>query len=256
MYFGLLGFGLIAGLFGIIIGLVIQVLFLLNLMQLIEAVHPTNRAMSPGLVWLNLIPIFGLGWMIYTVIKIKDSLDRENRSRGATPVDDRNSYTVGLVYSILAVAAFVVGYGGYVSRGASAFGGVISLAVLITWIIYWVRTHRVKNDLQATAGRYGGGQYGPGAPYPPSGPGYGQSGQGYGPGYGSGPAPQGPPPGWQPQGAPPSSSEPPAPTPPSGGDPGAPASGAAPNNACIQCGKEFGPDDQFCSACGMPAPRK
>lgn len=222
MYFGLIGFGLIVALIGILIGLVILVLFLLNLMRLLEAVHPQNRAMSPGLVWLNLIPVWSLGWMIYTVIKIRDSVRNENAARWGVSVDEGNTHTVGLVYSILAAAAFVFSYGGYASRGLSTFAGLISLASFVTWIMYWVKTNRLKNQLQMTAGRgYGpgpGGQYGPGAPYPPGGPAPYSPG---GPGYGA-------------------------------GSPSEDAGETEGGRSCALCGKKLDPDDQFCTACGTP----
>ena len=77
MYIALFGLG-VRALVGGIIALVVLILFLLNLMRLLEAVQPQNRAMSPGLVWLNVIPLFTVGWMIYTVLKISDSVQREN----------------------------------------------------------------------------------------------------------------------------------------------------------------------------------
>jgi hypothetical protein len=258
MYFGLIGFGFLAGLLGILVGLVIQILFLLNLMRLVEAVQPPNRAMSPGLVWLNLIPVFSLGWMIYTVIKIKDSVGRENASRWGASVNEGNTHTVGLVYSILAAAAFVFSYGGYASRGFSVFAGLISIAVLVLWIMYWVKTNRLKRDLQMTAGRgYGpGGQYGPGGPYPPSGPSYGPGAAGYGGSYGAshtgqtGAGPTGqsvptPPPPESPTTAPPSGEETPA-----------PGSDSESIRKCSQCGNELNPDAAFCGTCGMPVPRE
>lgn len=252
MYFGLIAFGLIAGLIGLVIGLVIQILFLLNLMRLLEAVQPQNRAMSPGLVFLNLIPVFSLGWMIYTVLKIKDSVRSENASRWGSSVNERNTHTIGLVYAILAAAGFVLSFGGYASRGFSAFGGLVSLAVLILWIIYWVRTYRVRKDLEMTAARgYGpGGQYGPGGPYAPGGPSYGPGGPGYSAGGGAGyasPAGQAgaAPPAWQPPTSPP----------PSGSGTFAGTSAPESGRACSQCGKELNPNEQFCTACGMPAPK-
>ncbi len=275
MYFGLIGFGILVALIGIVVGLVIQILFLLNLMRLLEAVHPANRTMSPGLVWLNLIPVFSLGWMIYTVIKIRDSVGRENASRWGASVDERNTHTIGLVYSILAAAGFVFSFGGYNNRGVSVFGGLISLAVLILWILYWVRTNRLRRDLEMTAGRgygpagpygpgsqYGaGGQYSPGAPgYGPGTPGYGAgaggygaSGAGYDAGYGVAPTGQehAPAPSWDPLG-----STPPAATPAPVEETAERPGGSEGGRNCSQCGSELSPDDQFCRNCGAPAPKE
>ena len=46
------------------------IFFLLQLQKLLNACTPGSRQMEPGMVWLNLIPLFGLGWMIYTVIDL------------------------------------------------------------------------------------------------------------------------------------------------------------------------------------------
>jgi hypothetical protein len=250
MYIALFGLGVLA-LVGGIIALVVLILFLLNLMRLLEAVQPQNRAMSPGLVWLNVIPIFTVGWMIYTVLKISESVQRENAWRRGSAVNDQNIHTVGLVYAILGAVAFVLGLGryGYRGGGFEAFGGLVSLAGVIAWIIYWVRTNRVRRDLERTAGAgYGQpGPYGSGYGQPgPYGSGYGQPGPGA-LGYGAYPTgqPGTPPPGWQP----------PAATPPPSGETPVPTAGPESGRACSQCGKELDPDDQFCGACGTPVPK-
>jgi hypothetical protein len=281
MYAGLLAFGALVALVFFAVWIVIEVLFLLNLQRLLEAVQPQNREMSAGLVWLNLIPVFNLGWMIYTVIKIKDSVGRENANlRGL--INEGNTHTVGLVYSILTAASFVFSFAGrYSARGVSGFAGLISIAVLVTWIMYWVKTNRLKNELQQ-AGRRGygqpgpyGGQYGAGAPpygqggqpygqggqpygqpygqpnqpYGQGGPGYGPgSGAGYGPDYGPG---QGAAPAWQPPV--PQAGQPQGGAPqPDASAPGTPPAG----RSCALCGNRLAPDDQFCTACGTPAPKE
>jgi hypothetical protein len=256
LFFGLLASFLIGALVVFVIALVAYVLFLLNLMRLLEAVQPQNRAMSPGLVWLSLIPVFNLGWMIYTVLKIKDSVRNENASRWGSSGNERNTHTIGLVYAILAAVAFVLSFGRYASSAFSALGGLVSLVVFILWIIYWVRTNRMGRDLQMTAGRgyglagpYGpGGQYGTGGSYSPSGPSYGPGGPGYGASYGPAPTAQAdaPPPQWQPQTSPP----------PSGAGTFASANGPEGGRACSQCGKKLNPNDQFCVACGTAAPKE
>ncbi len=275
MYFGFIGFGIAVLLVGIILGLVIQILFLLNLMRLLEAVQPQNRAMTPGLVWLNLIPVFSLGWMIYTVIKIKESVGRENAARWGASVSEGSTHTIGLVYAILAAAGFVLSYAGYASVGFSAFGGFVSLATLILWIIYWVGTNRIKRGLRATAGRgygppgaYGpGGQYGAGGPYAPGGPGYGQGGPGGGPGGGTGNAGYGPGgagygagyspnPNEQQRGASEQWWQSPTWPPRAGQETPPPEGGKEPQRKCSQCGSELNPDDAFCGACGTPASKQ
>ena len=57
------------------------VFFLITLMRILNKCAPENQTMEGGLVWLNLIPIFGAGWMIYTVIQIRNSLQAEFKYR-------------------------------------------------------------------------------------------------------------------------------------------------------------------------------
>ena len=158
----------------LIVGVVLGVLFLLNLQRLLEAVRFQNRAMSPGHVWLNLIPVFSLGWMIYTVIKIRDSVRNENASRWGASVNEGSTYSVGLAYAILSIAGSGFYFGRDENVGLSVLSSLIWLAALVTWIIYWVKTNGLKNELLRTAGlgygqqpgAYGyGGPRGFGSPY-------------------------------------------------------------------------------------------
>ncbi len=140
------GWGWLAGV-GVIILLGIFLLpwffFLLNLQNLLEHVSPANRRMTPGLVWLNFIPIFHLGWFIYTVIKVKDSVSAEFQSRGWM-IDGDLGYNVGLTAGILWIAAFFIGWIPFI-------GWVLPLAGVVCWIIYWLKTSDLKHRLERPA---------------------------------------------------------------------------------------------------------
>jgi hypothetical protein len=214
-----MGVFLFVGFAMLIVGVVVGVLFLLNLQRLLEAVRFQNRAMSPGHVWLNLIPVFNLGWMIYTVIKIRDSVRNENASRWGASLNEGSTYSVGLAYAILSIAGSGFYFGRDENVGLSVLSSLIWLAALVTWIIYWVKTNGLKNELPRTAGLGHGQQPGAYGYYDP---------QGFGSPYSPG---QVPPAAWQ---APP-------PAPPAGG-------------ACSRCGRRLKPDDRFCATCGAAAP--
>ncbi len=116
--------------------IVVAIFFLLTLQDLLRQVHPANRAMTPGQVWLNLIPVFNLVWMFVTVIKVRDSLQAEYQTRGWVPQGDFG-FGIGLAAAILSILNW----------------GPLGLAGLICWIIYWVRMSELKNLLrQAPAG--------------------------------------------------------------------------------------------------------
>ena len=118
-------FGLI---FVIIIGvLAMQIFFLLTLHRCMGKISKENRTMEPGLVWLNLVPMLNLGWIFYTVIKIKESLEKEFDSRNLQG-DGDFGYKIGLTYAILGCCSAV------------PYVGVLPAMVsLVFWIMYWVK---------------------------------------------------------------------------------------------------------------------
>lgn len=218
--------------------------FLLHLQNLLDQVSLANRGMSPGLVWLNFIPIFNLGWFIYTVIKVRDSVSAEFQSRGWLPDGDLG-YNVGLTAGILWIAAAFIGWIPFI-------GWVLPLAGIVCWIIYWLKIVDLKHRLEGPPawGRPGAYPY----TYPPMVPPYGAP-------Y---PQPYVPPaaPG-APVLVPPAE----AGTPPAGEPPAAEAAAVAgseqPEAAdeadgqekdCGACGSKVDPDDKFCRTCGLPQP--
>lgn len=111
----------------IVIVLIPYIFYLLTLQKALSRVSEPNREMTPGLVWLNLVPIFSLGWQIYTVIKISNSLRKEYAKRN---IQEQGSfgYGIGLAFSILAIVSII-----------PYIGTVAGLAALVCWIIYWVQ---------------------------------------------------------------------------------------------------------------------
>ncbi len=109
---------------------VVAVFFLLNLRDLLRHVAPHNRMMRPDQVWLNLIPLFNLVWIFITIIKVRDSVRYEFQSRNWAQNGDFG-YGVGLAAAILSIVSW----------------GPLGLAAFVCWIIYWVRTSELKNQL-------------------------------------------------------------------------------------------------------------
>ena len=84
-----------------------MIFFLLHLNRLLSKCKPENINMEPGLVWLNLIPIFSLGWMFYTVIKVRDALKTEFKSRNLQSNDPQFAYSIGLAYCITLACSII-----------------------------------------------------------------------------------------------------------------------------------------------------
>ena len=111
----------------VVISIVIGVFYCLTLSKALSRCAPQNRAMSPGLVWLYLIPLFNLVWHFFIVINMAKSLHAEFLYRGI--VEEPNpGQGVGLATCILNCLS-VIPYVNYVT----------GIASLICWIIYWVK---------------------------------------------------------------------------------------------------------------------
>lgn len=115
----------------IIVGLIIcyipYIFYLLTLQKTLKLVGEEHQAMSPGLVWLNLIPIFVLGWHFYTVSKVSTSLGRWHSANEELDPDN-GANTMGITACALMIASII-----------PFIGGFLGLAALIVWIIYWVK---------------------------------------------------------------------------------------------------------------------
>lgn len=112
--------------------------YCLTLTKCLKLVQPENQAISPGLVWLSLIPIFQIGWNFYLVIKMKESLENEYRYRNLKNTDNF-SFALGMTMSGL-FAASVIPF--------------VIIVGLILWIIYWVKMNGYKNELLANSNNY------------------------------------------------------------------------------------------------------
>ena len=115
------------------------VFFLMTLRGLLEKVSPPNRAMPPEHVWLNFIPVFNLGWFIYTVAKVRDSVRAEYDSRG-WPLEGDFGYNVGLAAGIVGICSVVLGWVPVIDFG-------VGVAALICWILYWLKIADLRNRL-------------------------------------------------------------------------------------------------------------
>jgi hypothetical protein len=139
------------------------VFFILTQQRALSKCSPANRTMSPGLAWLQIIPVFGFIWQFFVVSALANSLGNEFRARGIQE-EERPGYGVGLAMCITRICV-VIPILGFFSLVAS----------LILWIVYWVKIAGFSAKLDFAPGArfapapYGGGYYGPGttgtAPY-------------------------------------------------------------------------------------------
>jgi len=126
--------GIVAAMIGLplILGLVIAVvLYLASLYKTLATCAPANRSLAPGLVWLNLIPVFSAIWIFVTVVSVASSLRREHAQRGIAS-DAGHGFGPGLAFAILGllcdISALLL---------SPVFFVPFALAALVLWIIHW-----------------------------------------------------------------------------------------------------------------------
>lgn len=132
----------------IILCLIPAIFYLLTQQNTLKAIRHENRFMSPGEVWLQLIPLFGIVWAFIVVTKISKSIKKElaynnQLSFDSTPYDsvdlesDRPTYQIGMAMCILFAASII-----------PVIGTLFSIGGLVCWIIYWVKLSQYKNQIE------------------------------------------------------------------------------------------------------------
>ena len=127
--------------------LIPTIFFLITQQKTLKSIQPGNRLMDPGMVWLQLIPLFGIVWQFIVVSRISDSLKNEfnswandNSILGDTEslnlTNRRPTYDIGLAYCILFCCSII-----------PFLGFFASLAGLVCWILYWVKLSEFKNKI-------------------------------------------------------------------------------------------------------------
>jgi hypothetical protein len=136
-------FALLAAYIGVVIGvsvcslviwLVVNGLFCMSMAKALNACSESNRQMSPGLVWLVLIPCFHVVWYFFIVLWIPDTLKKEFESRDE---DDGSNYgkTMGLTSAIL----LAVNWGLCAVPYVQCCGWIVGLVGFVMWIVFWVQ---------------------------------------------------------------------------------------------------------------------
>lgn len=124
-------------------------LFLLAHHRALSRCRPSCRLMEPGMVWLNLIPLFNIVWQFITVAKVSASLTNEFRARGRHRDGDDYGQTLGTVSCALFLAVLV-----------PVLGILCAIGGFVCWVIYWGRIAEYGARLRLTsAGDYRPDEY-------------------------------------------------------------------------------------------------
>jgi hypothetical protein len=114
--------------------------FLMAVARVLHRVSPENRRVAPGMVWLNLIPVFNLVWATVTVERVAESLQSEFRERGMDGPDEQYGRRTGLTLLAL-LASGILFYPAFICYPIAFF----------YWIGYWRQMNRYARRLKSGA---------------------------------------------------------------------------------------------------------
>ncbi len=164
--------------FGVAIGLLIAILFLLNLQNTLKAAAPENRKMPPANVWLLLIPIFSTYYYFIVVKRISETIKAEYASKNQILDNPKPTFNIGMALAISSaisllislitiretidsmMLSYTVTSSGNLEEMAalqttaaapsflSTIGSYIGFVGFVLWIIYWVQTAGYKNKMK------------------------------------------------------------------------------------------------------------
>jgi hypothetical protein len=155
--------------------IVFFILYMRNLVMLLQAVKLENRRLNANAPWFLLVSIlnvfltdsskyfpvdtgalYGLvtalhyllsffitGFQFYLVVKIADSLMEEFHSRNIL-YTSKPTFNLGIWMCICGVVCYLA-----LIPELKVLGGIAAIAYLVLFILYWVKTHQIKKRLQA-----------------------------------------------------------------------------------------------------------
>ena len=126
---------------GALIGLAIAILILFLVYKCYVAIPEKHRKMSPGMVWLLLIPCFNLVWIFFVFPGLSKSFKSYFDSVGDNTVGDCGGL-LALWYCILAVGSIPLSL-------VPFLGFLAGLATLVLLIIFLVKSFGLKAKIKA-----------------------------------------------------------------------------------------------------------
>lgn len=149
--------------------LLVRLFYLISLTRALAACGPSRRAMSPGLVWLNVVPFGHLFWRFWAVIAVGNSLRLEYDARGLRTGHSFGKGS-GLTVAVLAVVSRAVLFVGVLTllvdddwgyfRLSLVVAGLLGLIELVAVVVHWVVVAGFTRELEATRAAGVGGGHG------------------------------------------------------------------------------------------------
>lgn len=116
-----------------------RIFFLATMQKALGRCPYGRRTISPGLVWLSLIPVFNLVWDFVVVGSTSSSVGNELRRRGIPPDAADTGLGPGLVFCLLVFFMWI-----------PIVNIFVGLGIVICFIIYWVKIAQASRLLSST----------------------------------------------------------------------------------------------------------
>lgn len=120
-----------------LVGLAVGIFIIFLLYKAAQAIPQQHQQLSPGMVWLLLIPLFNIVWQFFVILKISGGYKSYFDSINRTDVGDCGK-TIGLVAIICSLVSFI-----------PLLGFLTGIASLVCMIIYLVKVSGYKNQVTA-----------------------------------------------------------------------------------------------------------
>ena len=104
------------------------IFYILSLQRALEKCALSSRTLSPGSLWVLLVPLVNLIFHFIVVTGIARSLGNEFRRRNAVNIEPAPGQSIGMAMCICMVCGIV-----------PVLGIFTSIAGFILWIVYWVK---------------------------------------------------------------------------------------------------------------------
>ena len=148
---------ILLNLFLLLLFIVPAILFVLTQQNTLKAIRPENRLLRPGLVWLQFIPIFGQVWQFIVVSRIAGSAVRQRLSfrddsilglsqEAAASIGKQPTLPLGIIYCSPEIINILFLFTS-LTPTTQTIQGLVALAQMICWIIYWVQLGRLRIQL-------------------------------------------------------------------------------------------------------------
>ena len=111
------------------------IFFILTLRKAVLRCEVESREISPGSIWLLLLPLFNLIWQFYVVTKLSMTLGKElNRKGIESPANPAQSIGIAMcIFQVLTLIPIV--------------GAISGIVGFVLWIVYWVKIANFSSQL-------------------------------------------------------------------------------------------------------------